>query len=278
MQLSNLLAGIYLVLNGIEWLYLICQPAMRPVSGGKAAKLRLQDRVPRSLFPNRASDRGVKKAMLLSASTMCASGSVLIVLSASNVASATASVSALISLMAFNALFAFGLEGSDQMMGLVLTSNAISAIWPALTMACESFIAVQLVLSYAVAGIAKLLSFEWRSGTAVITILATRSFGPGDAQWLEDHSKVARAICLGVIAFELVWLIAPVDIKLLSIVMMVGVIFHFANAWIMGLNLFPWAFLSAYPLAFIAISRLHQCWPVFTGCLSEIKITLNRLY
>lgn len=241
---------------------------MRPLSGGKAAKLRLQDRVPRWLFPSWASARSIEKAMLISASTMCASGSALIGLSASHVSSAIASVLALVSLMVFNALFAFGLEGSDQMTGLVLTSNAISAMWPALTASCEYFIAVQLALSYAVAGIAKLLSAEWRSGTAVITILSTRSFGPGDAQWLEDHSKVARAICHGVIAFELVWLIAPLDLRLLSIVMMVGVSFHFANAWIMGLNLFPWAFLSAYPLAFVAISRLHQCWPYSLGaCL-----------
>jgi hypothetical protein len=165
---------------------------------------------------------------------------------------------ALIILVAFNATVAFGLEGADQMATLVLVVNALTATIPKAEWLADLFIMIQLILSYGVAGIAKLLSSHWRSGRALGMILSTRSMGLGVSPSFLTNPTVARIGCASIIFFELCWFAAPFNKQLAFGLMGCSVIFHVANAWIMGLNLFPWAFLSAYPLAISAIDRLHS--------------------
>ena len=118
-------------------------------------------------------------------------------------------------------------------------------------------ITAQLILSYGVAGIGKLISPTWRSGSAITLIISTRSFGLGSSLLFGRHPTVAKCFASLIIGYELLWFAAPFSRGLLLLLMGFGVVFHVTSAFMMGLNLFPWAFLSAYPLAISAIYRLH---------------------
>jgi hypothetical protein len=168
------------------------------------------------------------------------------------------SIVALLSIVGFNLAFSFGLEGSDQMATLVLLANAMTALMPQMQWLTDVFIMVQLILSYGVAGVAKLVSPEWRSGRALGMIISTRSMGVGATPMLIRNPHVSKLICSSIIGFELAWFALPLNKPLALGLMACGVLFHFSSAWIMGLNLFPWAFVSAYPLALSALYRIHS--------------------
>lgn len=253
-----MLVAIYLIVNGSEWVYLTLNTELEPILGKKAVLLRLQDRgwatswmrIPLEL----SAGIGVRRAA--AAIVLC--GLALLLTAVNSTVSPLVSVMALVSLITFNAAMAVGMEGADQMASLVLLVNAATALLPELQSVANLFIMMQLVLSYGVAGIAKLLSRDWRSGRALAMILSTRSFGIGNAGFFVRHATTARVVCAAIVIFELSWFGAPFNKELAWALMGVGVAFHFSNSWIMGLNLFPWAFLSAYPLAISGVHWLHS--------------------
>jgi hypothetical protein len=192
------------------------------------------------------------------ASAMAFSGLALFVMAANARTSPSISLTALIILITFNAVFAFGLEGADQMATLVLFVNAVTSFFSQLQMLADFFILTQLVLSYVVAGVAKLFSTEWRSGRAIALILSTRTLGIGSASFFARNPRFAQVVCGGIVIFELSWLAAPFNTHFALALMIAGVLFHFSSSWLMGLNLFPWAFLSAYPIAMSGVYRLQS--------------------
>lgn len=157
--------------------------------------------------------------------------------------------------------FEWGKDGSDQMSAVVLIAMYIG-FGPIsdgfLQNASLIFISAQTCLAYGVAGIAKLVSPTWRSGTALAFILDTSTYGSATAAVaLRRHDGVGRLLTRSVIAAEvafglgLVFLLpAPLAWTLLAW----GVAFHVATAVLMGLNTFLWAFVSTYP----AIIYVHH--------------------
>jgi hypothetical protein len=114
---------------------------------------------------------------------------------------------------------------------------------------CPWFIALQSVFSYLAAGVAKAVSSQWRSGECVLPILRTTAYGQRKvASILAGSEHFPRLAGWATIIFELsfptvLFGFRPAVLGLL----IAGVMFHAANAVLMGLNCFFWAFLAAYP-------------------------------
>ena len=143
--------------------------------------------------------------------------------------------------------------GSDSMffhvqLGLLVAS--LGFLHPALPKLGLGWIAAQSVLSYLLAGIAKLRNPRWRNGDALRSLL--QSEGP---YVLWQHARsVAKAplpcvtLAWSLMAFELLFplvLILPSDARL--IVLSLGLAFHILNAVVLGLNRFIWAWGATYP-------------------------------
>jgi len=155
----------------------------------------------------------------------------------------------------------YGMDGARQLTVVVLVGLLLAATAPAGTVVSQialGFVAAQLVLSYTVSGTAKLVSSQWRSGTAIVGILSTSTYGnPSLHRFLRSHRRIAVSLCLGTIAFEagfVLIVIASISTPLLLIP--VGVIFHGSIALAMGLNNFFWAFTAAYPPLVFVLSQL----------------------
>ena len=143
--------------------------------------------------------------------------------------------------------------GSDSMMfqalvGLLIASFGV--VNPILTRIGLGWIAAQSVLSYFLAGVAKLRNNNWLTGIALQTLL--RSNGPyvllAPARSLATSQALCVAASWGVILFEIGFpavLLLPWDGKLAML--SAGMFFHIANAAILGLNRFMWAWAATYP-------------------------------
>ena len=147
----------------------------------------------------------------------------------------------------------YGSDGSDQLSFITFTSLATAHL-PGLTAGQRAvplhFVGFQSVLSYTVAGVAKLLSPQWRSGSAIEGIFRTRTYGDaGFYRMLKERPGAARALAWTVILTEtttpVVLLLPPAGRR--AVLGMAG-LFHLGNARYMGLNRFFWAFTGTYPL------------------------------
>ncbi|MFN0051096.1 MAG: HTTM domain-containing protein [Planctomycetales bacterium] len=145
----------------------------------------------------------------------------------------------------------FGTDGADQMNLLTLGALSLERLCASEVVrhAALWFVALQLILSYFVAGMAKLRGEEWRSGRAPWGIFTTKLYGiPRLGRWLMRHPRVSWLMSWGIILFEIGFpavFVAPRPVALAFLVL--GLSFHVLTAFVMGLNTFFWAFLAAYP-------------------------------
>jgi hypothetical protein len=143
--------------------------------------------------------------------------------------------------------------GSDSMTVLILLSLSFAALArpePFGAKAGLAYIAVQLTLSYFIAGIAKLKQAEWRDGSALAGFL-TRSAYAAPA-WAAQLARPAlrRPLAWSVIGFECLFPLAWLDPRLCLLLMAAGACFHLLNSYVFGLNRFLFAWLAAYPALF----------------------------
>lgn len=146
----------------------------------------------------------------------------------------------------------YGSDGSDQMtLVLLATFGLCSPPFATSTLLQIGiwFVALQSCLSYWAAGVAKLVSPEWRRGTAVYDIFSTKTYGsPWAARFLKNRRWLNRILCWTVILCETLFplcLFLPWPYALVFLAW--GFTFHLLNAVVMGLNSFLWAFLATYP-------------------------------
>jgi hypothetical protein len=141
--------------------------------------------------------------------------------------------------------------GSDSMTALILFAASVAVLTgghPLVTRACLAYIAVQLTLSYFIAGVAKSKQASWRSGEALRAFVAAPQYNAPRwlARWL-DEPAIARVLARAVLAFEcafpLAWLTPTAALGF----SLVGLGFHIANVWVFGLNRFVYAWAAAYP-------------------------------
>jgi hypothetical protein len=156
-----------------------------------------------------------------------------------------------------------GSDGADQMSVIISIALLITFIFPEPKIASVSlyFIAAQSILSYIIAGTAKMLSKKWRNGTAIFQIMNTESYGSERiALYLQRSSPSISAV--------LSWNVMLVEASFFTVVILPypyflvflawGLLFHIYNAIIMGLNNFFWVFLSTYPAIIYANIALHH--------------------
>ena len=153
--------------------------------------------------------------------------------------------------MLLHARIQLGNDGADQMMLVVLMSVLVGwlTIGTPIAIVAVWYAALQLLLAYLVAGVAKASSDSWRRGTAVPAILNTVGLGwPALSRTLRSHPRLGFGLCWSVIAFEC---LVPAAVLLrwpdIYVILAVGLAFHVGIAVTMGLNTFLWAFASAYP-------------------------------
>jgi hypothetical protein len=152
-----------------------------------------------------------------------------------------------------------GSEGADQVLFLVFTTlflMAVSGDRVAYTVGLW-FLALQAALAYFTSGVTKLCSRSWRDGSALVQIMATRTLGiPRASRLMARHPRMTRFGAMTLVLCETSWalvLLSPPDA--LPYFFAFGVVFHVTCAVVMGLNIFPWAFLSLYPAVAWVVTR-----------------------
>ena len=163
----------------------------------------------------------------------------------------------------------YGMDGSDQMVVIVLASLTIASfrVWDeGVAVVCVIFVAAQVMISYLTAGVAKLVSPIWRRGEAIPAILRTASYGTEAAGiWLVKRRGVAQALCLSIIAMECLLPFAVLTgVPGAWIFVAGGSLFHIGIAVLMGLNTFLWSFLATFP-AVLFTARLLEATPPQLG-------------
>lgn len=140
--------------------------------------------------------------------------------------------------------------GSDRMTLLVLTCLCLAHLLPGAHAREVAFgyLAVQLVLSYALSGAIKIINPDWRSGRALRDVFAFSTYPVSEdlrrlAHW--PHLLFVMSWC--VMLFELLFPVALLTQATLIAGLAIAAVFHLANACLFGLNRFFWAWLAAYP-------------------------------
>lgn len=134
--------------------------------------------------------------------------------------------------------------GSDMVQVMVTLGLMIAYAYP---MAGLLYIGVHTVLSYWLAGLAKLKSPDWRSGQAIIGFLnhTIYCFKKPLSSKIQASLKVSSFLILAieVLFIGLILLPTPWFVAILGVLLL----FHLGNAWLFGLNRFTFAWLSAWP-------------------------------
>jgi hypothetical protein len=156
----------------------------------------------------------------------------------------------------------YGLDGSFQVTYICSACLLLGSFTSPGTLAfalCIWYVFIQCILSYVVAGIAKSLGKPWRDGTAVGLVLGTHTYGSvALATRLVDHPHIVAAMTYSVLAFELSFpIVALLSEPLMMCFLMLAVMFHIANALVMGLNQFLLSFICFYPSILFCWYQLH---------------------
>jgi hypothetical protein len=146
----------------------------------------------------------------------------------------------------------FGNDGSDQMNHIIITALLLAYATKNTSARniCIFFVALQSVTAYVVAGIAKIVSAQWRSGIALTGIMGTKTYGHVRiARLLRQLPRsLHRAVAWGIILFETSFIfVILLPSPWFYIFLIGGCLFHLYNAVVMGLNNFTWSFLATYP-------------------------------
>jgi hypothetical protein len=122
------------------------------------------------------------------------------------------------------------------------------------------FVGGQGLLAYMAAGVAKIVSQEWRREDVVSKIASTVAYGSGPAaRVIAFVPGSGRALTVSVIVFETAMpfsILFPVDVTVAFLV--IALLFHIGCAVVMGLNDFVWAFAATFPGILYISSSIHR--------------------
>ncbi len=140
--------------------------------------------------------------------------------------------------------------GSDRMGLLILCCLCLAHFMPTLRWQeyIFGYLALQLVLSYFIAGWIKIVNPEWRNGRALQDVFSFSAYPVSEA--LRVWASWPRLLCLMswvVMLFELLFPLTLLTQTTLIIGLVIASFFHLANAFLFGLNRFFWIWLAAYP-------------------------------
>lgn len=157
--------------------------------------------------------------------------------------------------VAFAATFAIAIRwrgtyngGSDAMLLVVLLAISLARTFPAHANAALAYAAVQLVLSYFIAGIAKLGDPAWRTGRAMPLIVTLPHYRvPARAAAILASPGAGRFAAYAMLVFECTFPVALLHPTVCLVYLGVGAGFHLVNALAFGLDRFLWVWIAAYP-------------------------------
>ncbi len=146
----------------------------------------------------------------------------------------------------------YGTDGSDQVNFLVQAAAAIARAAGVRTRIVDAAlwaVAAQATLSYAASGWVKIAGSSWREGTALEGITRTLTYGDADV-WraVRRFPRAARILGTSVLALECTFpLVYAAGGRPARTYVGSALLFHLANARIMGLGRFLPAFASMHP-------------------------------
>ena len=114
--------------------------------------------------------------------------------------------------------------------------------------AAFGYLALQVLLSYFIAGWVKIMNPEWRTGRASRDVLLFSAYPVSES--LRAGAAWPRAVCFAswvVMLFELFFPLALLSQRALVVGLAFAALFHFVNGCLFGLNRFFWIWLAAYP-------------------------------
>ena len=140
--------------------------------------------------------------------------------------------------------------GSDRMGLLILSCLCLVHFVPSVGAreAAFGYLALQVLLSYFIAGWVKIINPEWRTGRASRDVLLFSAYPVSES--LRAGADWPRAVCFAswaVMLFELLFPLALLSTRVLVIGLALAALFHFVNGCLFGLNRFFWIWLAAYP-------------------------------
>jgi hypothetical protein len=140
--------------------------------------------------------------------------------------------------------------GSDRMNILIISCLSVAHFMPSMRGQeyVLGYLALQLILSYFMAGKVKVMNSEWRSGRALQDVFAFTAYPVSERlRALSAHPRLLWVMSWAVIGFELIFPLAILSQETLIAALCIAALFHFANACLFGLNRFFWIWLAAYP-------------------------------
>ncbi len=140
--------------------------------------------------------------------------------------------------------------GSDRM-GLLILSCLSFLHWAPAQHWQEyifGYLALQLVLSYFIAGWVKVVNLEWRTGQALQDVFRFSAYPVSESlRGWANRPKLLFLVSWSVILFELFFPFTLVTQMTLMVGLTIAALFHLANVYLFGLNRFFWIWLAAYP-------------------------------
>lgn len=143
--------------------------------------------------------------------------------------------------------------GSDSMffqVQLGLFIAALGFLHPIMPRLGLGWIAAQSVLSYFLAGVGKLRNSAWRDGSALRRLFTSN--GPyvlwSGIRGLAGAKFLCALLGWGIVLFELAFpavLLVPMEGR--YVFLGLALVFHVANALVLSLNRFIWAWAATYP-------------------------------
>ena len=149
--------------------------------------------------------------------------------------------------------------GSDRMGMLILFCLTAATIAPPIAELALGYLAVQMVLSYAISGWVKIVNPAWRCGRALRDVFTFSAYPVAeDLRDLAHHPHLLWTGSWAVMLFEILFPVALLSQIGLLLALSIGALFHGANACLFGLNRFLWVWVSAYPVLFWFQARILQ--------------------
>lgn len=140
--------------------------------------------------------------------------------------------------------------GADRMSLLILLCLTAAVLLPEVRWreAAIGYLAMQLLLSYAIAGWVKIANPAWRRGEALRDVFRFSAYPAGEnIRRLAGRPRLLFVAGWAVMLFELAFPLAILSHPALVAALIVAALFHLANACLFGLNRFFWIWLCAYP-------------------------------
>ncbi|WP_135828638.1 HTTM domain-containing protein [Halorussus halobius] len=150
-----------------------------------------------------------------------------------------------------------GLSGAFDMSVVTNFGLLIATVFPdgsTEQLAAVLFIAVQGILGYFLAGVAKVAGRQWRNGDAIEMVVSTKTWGDDRLyRFVAAYPSTKRLFSWSVIGFEVLFpVVLFLDPSALLAVFVAAFAFHFANGAVVGINSFMLMFPATYPAIYYA--------------------------